>query len=376
MTRFTKGALNMRISKNSKKTAPKARKSFGGKGSLGVDITPNAISMVHLSGHSPNNLRLEKYAIQSLPKGVIINGNIEDHDQLVSYLQQTYDMLGSSSKNVTAALPQSLVNIQTLFYDPRNTDLTLEEFAELEASQTIGSSNLSYDYQVTGESQNNNVEEVVLAAAKRDDVDLRVDAFEAAGINLSQLDVDTFAVVNAFSVWIDQFSSDLENQKLAVFYVDEEQTKAFILHNGQILYKQETNFGNKQLTLNIQRQYKLSEDDAWQLRFKDNKPADFQSAVADPFNHQLTQEIQRILQFYYTTVSSDYHDNVKHILIAGCPFMQPFGLAESVYSHIKIPTQQAEPVHSVQANAQTESSQFNLEAGQLTVAFGLAVRGL
>lgn len=289
----------MRISKKSKKSIQRTKISLGGKGCLGVDITPNAINMVHLAGSAPGNLRLENYTIQPLPKGVIINGNIEDHDQLVSYLQQAYQQLGNSCKNVTAALPQSLTNIQTISYDSRNSDLPLEEFVELEASQTIGSDNLSYDYQVTAELQGGNVQELVMAAAKRDDVDLRTDLFADANIPLSQMDVDTFAVVNAFSIWLDQFAPDLENQKLAIFYVDEEHTKALILQNGNIVYKQETNFGNKQLTHNIQRQYKLSEDDAWSMRFKNNKPADFQGAVADHFNSQLTQEIQRVLQFYY-----------------------------------------------------------------------------
>ncbi|MFC2351960.1 type IV pilus assembly protein PilM [Eikenella halliae] len=366
----------MRISKKPRKSKQKAKMSFGSKGCLGVDITPTAINMVHLAGSVPGNLRLENYTIQPLPKGVIINGNIEDHDQLVSYLQQAYQRLGSSCKNVTAALPQALTNIQTITYDARSADLPVDEFVELEASQTIGSDNLSYDFQVTAELQNGNVQEIVMAAAKRDDVDLRRDLFADADIPLSQMDVDTFAVVNAFSVWIDQFAPDLEHQKLAIFHVDEEQTKALILQNGSIVYKQETNFGNKQLTHNIQRQYKLSEDDAWSMRFKSNKPADFQGAVADHFNSQLTQEIQRVLQFYYTTVSSDYQDSVKHILISGCPFMQPFGLAKSVYAQTNISTQQVEPIVSTQGGKQTETSKFNLESGQLTVAFGLAVRGL
>ena len=118
--------------------------------------------MVYLAGSVPDNLRLENYTIQPLPKGVIINGNIEDHDQLVSYLQQAYQQLGSSYKNVTAALPQALTNIQTITYDARSSDLPVDEFVELEASQTIGSDNLSYDFQVTAELQNGNVQALPL----------------------------------------------------------------------------------------------------------------------------------------------------------------------------------------------------------------------
>lgn len=365
----------MRMSKKPKKSTKKTKMSFGSKGCLGVDITPSSINMVHLAGSVPGKLRVENYTIQPLPKGVIINGNIEDHDQLVSYLQQAYEQAGGGCKNVTGSLPQSLTNIQTVTYDSRSSDLPLEEFAELEASQSIGSDNLSYDYQITAELQQGNVLELIMAAAKRDDVDLRIDLFTDADVPLSQMDVDTFAVVNAFSIWISQFEPDLEYQKVAIFHVDEDQTKALILQNGNIVYKQETNFGNKQLTHNIQRQYKLSEDDAWSMRFKSNKPSDFQSAVADHFNSQLTQEIQRVLQFYYTTVSSDYQDSVKHILISGCPFMQPFGLAKNVYAQTNISTQQVEPITSAQTG-KTETSRFNLESGQLTVAFGLAARGL
>lgn len=56
--------------------------------------------------------------------------------------------------------------------------------------------------------------------------------------------------------------------------------------------------------------------------------------------------------------------------------MQPFGLAKSVYAQTNISTQQVEPIVSTQGGKQTETSKFNLESGQLTVAFGLAVRGL
>lgn len=360
----------MRIVKNSKKSTAKSKKSLMGKGSLGVDITPNAIGMVHLSGSLPDKLKLEKHVIQPLPKGVIINGNVENHDQLVSYLQQAFEQLGGGVRTITAALPHTMANIQNLTYSPQNTELSLEEFAESEAGQAVGSGNPSFDYQVLAEI--GNAQDIVLASARRDDVDGRVDLFSEAGISLSYLDIDTFAVVNSLSVWIDQFAPELFRQKIAVFHIEEEQTTAFILQEGKILYKQETNFGNRQLTLNIQRHYGHDEETAWNMRFKANKPADFQSDVADQFNGQLTQEVQRILQFYYTTVSSDYHDNVKHILISGCPFMRSFGLAEGIYAQTNIPTQQAEPVLCAQA----DKSPVDLEAGQLAVAFGLAVRGL
>ena len=49
--------------------------------------------------------------------------------------------------------------------------------------------------------------------------------------------------------------------------------------------------------------------------------------------------------------------------------MHPYGLAKSVNAQTKISTQQVEPIASTQGGKQAETSKFNLESGQLTVAF-------
>ena len=106
---------------------------------------------------------------------------------------------------------------------------------------------------------------------------------------------------------------------------------ALILQNGRILYKQETPVSTEQLNQLIQRTYQVTEEKAAQMMASQNKPSDYQSQIADRFNVQVAQEVQRVLQFYYTTQATDSFHNIKHILLTGFTAQQA-GLAESIFS--------------------------------------------
>ncbi|MCP2041258.1 Tfp pilus assembly PilM family ATPase [Neisseria sp. HSC-16F19] len=190
----------MQIKKN--KANSKSNKASASKNGecIGLDITPQAIHTVLLSGRSLNQIRLEKYAITPLPPHIVDDSGIEDHDQLVSYLQQAMRQLGSSCKNITVSIPGSLVSLQTLQYDPRQTELDVEEFAEFEVSQTSSLESSSYDYYVLPETLDSHPQTVVVASCNRDDVDLRLDVFGAANIVPKQMDIDTLAIRSGHSV--------------------------------------------------------------------------------------------------------------------------------------------------------------------------------
>ena len=136
----------MRLLKNQNNTTNKASISLASKGAIGVDISQNAIKMVQLSGRSLNQIQLEKYVITRLPKNIIRGNQIQDYDQLVSYLQHTYTQLHSGNKNIVAALPQNLVTLETIVY-PKDSEISLEEFAESELNQLGSVEEMNYNIQ-------------------------------------------------------------------------------------------------------------------------------------------------------------------------------------------------------------------------------------
>ena len=364
----------MRLLKNQNNTTSKASMSLVSKGAIGVDISQNAIKMVQLSGRSLNQIQLEKYVITRLPKNIIRGNQIHDYDQLVSYLQHTYTQLHSSNKNIVAAIPQNLATLETVIY-PKDSEMSLEEFAENELNQLGAVDEMNYDYQVIGQSIMPPGQQVLLVASRKEDLEPRLEVFESADLLPAYMDVDLFAKANAFSYWINQHAPELEDEKIAVIEIGDSQMQAIVTQNGQILYKQETAVSNDQLIQLIQRTYQLSEEQAETMKNTQDKPADYQSQIADRFNIQVAQEVQRVLQFYYTTQPSDQFSSVRHIFLTGSASQQ-IGLAEMVFSQTNTASQCVSPVTYTDNSNSVDLSQLQQDAASLTIAFGLALRGL
>lgn len=368
----------MRLLKSTKNTNTKTNKSPNGlsnRSAVGIDISQHSIKMVQLAGRSLNQIQLEKYVIAKLPKNIVAGNKIQDYDQLVTYLQHAYAQLHTSCKNFVAAVPQNLATIETVIYSNKDSDISLEDFAETEIAEIGPIDEMSYDFQVTGTSVSPAGQKVLLAAAKKDDIEARIELYENADLALSAMDVDIFAQANAFSFWVNKHSPELENEKIAIFGIYATQMYALIMQNGQIIYRQETSVSTEQLNQLIQRTYQVTEEKAFQMMNAATKPTDYQAQVADRFNIQVAQEIQRVLQFYYTTQSNDGFANIKHIFLTGTASQQA-GLAETVFSQTNTATQCLHPAVYADKGNKIDLPQLQMDAPSLTLAFGLALRGL
>src|ERR1700693_1631257 len=76
---------------------------------IGVDISSSALKLVELSEAGKGAYRLERYAVEPLPKDVVTDGNIANLDQVSEALRRAHKRLGSRNKNVAMALPTAMV---------------------------------------------------------------------------------------------------------------------------------------------------------------------------------------------------------------------------------------------------------------------------
>lgn len=195
--------------KNPKKTdakLPKKSSGLNNRAAIGIDIDQHSIKMVQLSGRSLNQIQLEKYVIAKLPKNIIQGNKVQNYDQLVTYLQQAYAKLGTSCKNIIASVPQNLATIEQLTYTDKDAELDLQGFVESSISEvsSISLEEANYDYQVLSQSAAG--EAVLAVASRKDEIEPLIDAFNAAGMKLSALDVDIFGQYNAYALWINHFA--------------------------------------------------------------------------------------------------------------------------------------------------------------------------
>lgn len=358
---------NFKINSKNKKVAT----TSSGQ-SLGISITDKSINMVLLNARSLNQFRLEKYVVVPLPKNIIGNGNIENHEELVAYLQQAKQKLQSNCRNITVAISQKQVSLQFLNRD-EDTEYTEEEQVMAELSQYDSLDDVSYDYQNVS-TDNQGRENLLLVNSKREDVNILLDAYTDAGITPTQMDVDILAVMNSAITWINIRQPDLTNKCIAVFNIDYNETQAIIMRHGKLLYKQEINLGYDHLMQSLRRNYQLTEEEAWDMLYNPSKPEDYNSTVAQPFQQQFIQEIQRVLQFYFT--SANQESEIDEILIFGYGNNSANGFTDNIRQQTHIPAQQINPILLAQPGNSIEQAKLQQDSSLLTVAFGLAVRGL
>jgi type IV pilus assembly protein PilM len=143
-----------------------------------------------------------------------------------------------------------------------------------------------------------------------------------------------------------------------------------VLRNDQSIYTREQAFGGSQLTQDIATRYGMSPDEAENAKRGGGLPDDFEAEVLRPFMENLSMEVQRALQFFFT--STQYH-SIDHILLAGGSAVIP-GLDAVVNARTQVATSVANPFASMQTSPRVQLKRLMVDAPSLIVACGLAMR--
>jgi len=145
--------------------------------------------MVELAEAGKGTYRLERYAIEPLPKDVIQDGNIANLDQVGDALRRGFKRLGSRNRNIALALPAAMVITKKIIVPSGQKEEELELTVEAEANQYIpfALDEVNLDFQILGPAPNNPDEVEVLnrrlaqGEGRGSRRDCRVRRSEAAG---------------------------------------------------------------------------------------------------------------------------------------------------------------------------------------------------
>jgi type IV pilus assembly protein PilM len=211
---------------------------------------------------------------------------------------------------------------------------------------------------------------VLIAATRKEKVEDRVAVAESAGLKALVIDVEAFAQQAALSLVVAQLPGGGKDQNVAVVDVGASVMNVAVLRNDQSIYTREQAFGGSQLTQDIVNRYGMSPDEAENAKRSGGLPDDFEAEVLRPFMENLSTEIQRALQFFFT--STQFH-SVDHILLAGGSAVIP-GLEEIVSTRTQVPTSIANPFSAMQTSPRIQLKKLMQDAPSLIVACGLAMR--
>lgn len=340
---------------------------------LGLDISSSAVKLVELTASGKEGYRVERYAIEVLPKDAVSDGNIANLDAVVDAVRRAWKRLGTSTKNVAMALPASAVITKKIIVPAGLREEELEVQVETEANQYIPFSidDVNLDYQVLGPAPAVPDEvEVLIAASKKERVEDRVAVAEAAGLRALVVDVESFATLAAFELIERQLPEGGKNQVVALIDAGANLMNLTVMRNGLQVYAREQAFGGSQLTLDISRHYGMPLEDAEAAKRSGNLPEGYEAELLNPFMENLALEVSRALQFFFT---STQFNQVDHIVLAGGCAVIP-GIDEVVATRTQFNTLIANPFANMLLSDRVRARSLLADSSSLMVACGLALR--
>jgi type IV pilus assembly protein PilM len=340
---------------------------------VGVDISSSSIKVLELSEAGKGQYRVERYAIEPLPREAVVDGNIANLDAAADVLRRAWRRSGSRIKNCALALPSALVITKKVIVPAGQREEDLELQVESEANQYIpfALDEVNLDYQVLGPAPSGPEEaEVLIAASRKDKVEDRVAVAQAAGLKATVMDVESMAALSAMELVESQLTGDGKNQLIAVADIGASMMRVAMLTNGQVVYTREQQVGGNQLTQEIQRHFNVSQEEAEAAKRNGGLPENYGPDVLQPFIENLALEIARALQFFFT---STQYNKVDHIVLAGGCATLP-GLDEAINSRTRVNVVVANPFLKMSLSSNVKARQLTADAPALLVACGLAMR--
>ena len=72
---------------------------------IGLDISSSAVKMVELGSDGKSGYRVERYAVEVLPRDAVADGNIVNLEAAAESVKRAWKRMGTSTRQVAMALP-------------------------------------------------------------------------------------------------------------------------------------------------------------------------------------------------------------------------------------------------------------------------------
>lgn len=339
---------------------------------VGLDISSTAVKLLELS-QSGGRYRVESYAVEPLPQNAVVEKNITDVEAVGDAVRRAVKRSGTRAKHASVAVAGSSVITKVLPMPANLSEDEMESQIELEADQYVPYplEEVSLDFEVLGPTDGNpETVDVLLAACRSENVEMRTAGVETGGLEAKVVDVEAYAIENAFSLIAEQLPDQAVDKTVAVIDVGATMTTLNVLHDLKMIYTRDQVFGGKQLTEEIMRRYGLSYEEAGMAKRQGGLPENYVPEVLEPFKEAIAQQVSRSLQFFF---SSSQYNSVDHIVLAGGSSSIP-DVDEVVQDKLGVETSIANPFASMSLSPSVKPQTLSNDAPALMIACGLALR--
>lgn len=338
---------------------------------VGVDIGSSSVKAVQLK-EQKGTWHLQNIGLIPLPPEAIVDNTLMDSSSVVEATKNLLKSLGVKAKEVTSSVSGNSIIIRKILL-PTMTQEELDDQIQWEAEQYIpfDINDVHIDFQILSpDDRDPSKMSVLLAASKKDIVNDYVAVFNEAGLKLAVMDVDAFAVQNAF-----ELNYDIDSEEVsALINIGASIMNINIVKGGFSLFTRDVQMGGNLYTEEIQKQFSVRTDEAEHIKLTHEiQDADRLQAVIGRINETLAMEIRRSLDFYNSTATDGKIDKV---FLSGGAAKTPL-LTGAISERLGLPVEIINPFQKILCNEKEFDPEYLQEMGPMvTVAVGLAIRRL
>ncbi len=335
------------------------------KTTVGLDIGSGLIKIAVID-HGKGAPELVKVAITKLQPDAIVEGEVMDPGIVSDAIRAALDAAGVTSKHIVTAVGGRDVIIKKIQTE-RVKEKQARELMRWEAEQHVPDvESVELDFQILDGTSTSEEMNVLLVAAKRDLVDAKMRILADAGVTPTIVDVDAFALHNAFEVNYPEAMKGF----VALVNVGNEVTNVNIMENGVPILTRDLPLGTRRFIEDLQRQHGIAARDADNLiRGYDRSPQ--LDSVLSARVEEIATGVERATAFISTAKQTP---QLRAVYICGGGSRTP-GLADILGDRLRIPVEHANPLARLNIrDGAMDSLTTDEVAPLLMLPIGLALR--
>ena len=343
------------------------------KAVVGLDIGSSTVKAVELKA-SGKGYKVTAFGVEPVPADSIVDGAIIDGGSVADAIRRLLDQKAFKTKEVASSLSGNAVIVKKISL-PVMTPAELSESIHWEAEQYIpfDIQDVNLDYQILNpgtSAEANGTMEVLLVAAKKEKIADYTGVISQAGRTPVLVDVDAFALQNAYEV---NYGLD-PNTVVVLLNAGASAVNINILSGHQSLFTRDISMGGNAYTEAVQKELNLPFDSAEQAKkgeAVDGVNADEVRPVLHAMTENLLLEIQKTFDFFKASATSDRIDRI--LLSGGACSVE--GFAAALEERFGSPVEMFDPFKKISFDPQKLGVQdAERLAPMAAVAVGLALR--
>jgi type IV pilus assembly protein PilM len=337
------------------------------KTTIGLDIGSGLIKVAVIE-HSKGQPELARVVIAPLLADAIVEGEIMDPGIVTDAIRSALEQAGVKKGDVVTAVGGRDVIIKKIQIE-RVKEQQARELMRWEAEQHVpfDMESVELDFQILDPEGDGMEMSVLLVAAKRELIESKIRLLTDAGLTPGIVDVDAFALHNAFEV----NHPDAMSGVVGLINIGHEVTNINIMDEGVPILTRDITVGTRRFREDLQRERGLGAEEAESLlQGFDRSP--HLDAVIESRGEEIAVGVERAAAFLAS--SSRSGSQMRAVYLCGGGARVP-GLAEALGKRLRLSVEQANPLANIKVRDGALDTLVTDEvAPLLMLPIGLALR--